>query len=177
MTCRYTFIDSPLGNLWVAWSEAGLVSVGYRNQDRGARIDPAWRHDPRLDCPAITQLGEYFTGRRRAFDLPLAPVGTDFQKAVWRALTETPFGRTMTYGELAHRLGRPSAARAVGAANGMNPIAIIVPCHRVIGADGRLTGYAGGLDIKRKLLELEAALVGDGEVVTGEAIVGGSISG
>lgn len=101
------------------------------------------------------QLAEYFAGRRTAFDLPLAPAGTPFQRDVWRSLREIPYGETVSYGELAGQLGRPRASRAVGAANGRNPLAVVVPCHRVIGAGGALTGYAGGLDRKRELLALE----------------------
>ncbi len=107
---------------------------------------------------AATQLREYFAGHRRTFDVPIAPIGTAFQLEVWRALTAIPFGETRSYGELARTLGRPSASRAVGAANGQNPLSIIVPCHRVIAASGALTGYAGGLDAKRWLLGHERAL-------------------
>lgn len=105
---------------------------------------------------AIKQLDEYFAGKRRKFDLPLAPAGTEFMQRAWRELRRIPYGKTTTYGQIAARLGNPKAARAVGLANNRNPIAIVVPCHRVIGADGKLVGYAGGLDIKRQLLELEA---------------------
>ncbi|MGH9380149.1 MAG: methylated-DNA--[protein]-cysteine S-methyltransferase [Thermoanaerobaculia bacterium] len=108
--------------------------------------------------PVARQLAEYFAGRRRHFDLTLAPEGTGFQRDVWRALTGIPYGRTVSYGELARRLSRPDASRAVGRANGANPIPVVVPCHRVVGADGDLTGYGGGLDRKRFLLGLEGAL-------------------
>jgi len=104
---------------------------------------------------AAEQLNEYLAGKRKAFDLPLAPEGTPFQKAVWKALTGIPYGETRTYKEIAETVGKPRACRAVGMANNKNPIAILIPCHRVIGADGKLTGYAGGLDIKKKLLDLE----------------------
>jgi methylated-DNA-[protein]-cysteine S-methyltransferase len=106
----------------------------------------------------VRQLKAYFDGQLKAFDLPLAPQGTEFQRQVWRALQTIPYGRTKSYGEIARRLGRPEASRAVGAANGQNPIPVIIPCHRVIGADGSLTGFGGGLPIKRKLLALEGAL-------------------
>ena len=113
-------------------------------------------------CPvtgqARQQLTEYFAGQRREFDLPLAPAGTDFQRRVWELLREIPFGETVTYGDLARRLGNPRAARAVGMACNRNPIAIVVPCHRVVGSTGSLTGYAGGLDAKAFLLKLEGAL-------------------
>jgi methylated-DNA-[protein]-cysteine S-methyltransferase len=119
--------------------------------------DMEW--DDALCAPAAAQLGEYFAGTRRQFDLPLAPVGTQFQKQVWAELRKIPYGETTTYGELARRLELPpEAARAVGAAIGANPIAVVVPCHRVIGANGALTGYAFGLDFKRRLLEHEGAL-------------------
>jgi methylated-DNA-[protein]-cysteine S-methyltransferase len=105
---------------------------------------------------ALRQLAEYFAGDRQDFDLPLAPEGTAFQRTVWRALAEIPYGETRSYGQIAHAIGKPAAVRAVGAANGSNPLAIIVPCHRVIGSSGRLVGYGGGLPMKRMLLDLEA---------------------
>ncbi|MCH5276466.1 MAG: methylated-DNA--[protein]-cysteine S-methyltransferase [Desulfovibrionaceae bacterium] len=122
----------------------------------GARREPAWHMEPspllRLACG---QLREYFAGRLRDFDLPLAPRGTEFQRLVWRALRAIPYGETRSYGQTARAIGRPRACRAVGLANNRNPIAIIVPCHRVIGADGSLTGYAAGLPVKAALLALE----------------------
>jgi methylated-DNA-[protein]-cysteine S-methyltransferase len=129
---------------------------------RAGRTAPAvpsgWRPASEPFGDARTQLAEYFAGRRRRFELPLAMDGTPFQRRVWQALREIPYGRTTTYGELARRIGRsPSASRAVGTANGRNPIAVVVPCHRVVGADGSLTGFGGGLERKRLLLELEAA--------------------
>jgi methylated-DNA-[protein]-cysteine S-methyltransferase len=105
------------------------------------------------------QLNEYFAGRRQEFELPLAPAGTEFQQACWQALAEIPYGETRSYGEQAARIGRPDRARAVGAANGANPIAIILPCHRVIGANGSLVGFGGGLETKRRLLDLEAGVL------------------
>ncbi len=108
---------------------------------------------------AIEQLNEYFAGERRAFDLPLAPSGTEFQLACWDALAEIPYGETRSYGQQADRIGRPDRARAVGSANGANPIAIILPCHRVIGANGSLVGFGGGLETKRRLLDLEAGIL------------------
>ncbi|MCA8974064.1 MAG: methylated-DNA--[protein]-cysteine S-methyltransferase [Planctomycetes bacterium] len=122
----------------------------------GARL--AWTDG--TDSPARRQLAEYFAGRRREFELPLAPRGTPFQLEVWAALRTIPFGSTCSYADIAARIGRPNAVRAVGAANGRNPIAIIVPCHRVIGRDGSLTGYAGGLDRKRRLLQHERTVPG-----------------
>ena len=118
------------------------------------------REDPTALTPALTQLGGYFSRARRAFDLPLDMHGTGFQKAVWAELARIPYGATTSYGEIAHRLGRPRGARAVGAAVGANPLPILIPCHRVIGADGSLTGYGGGLDVKVALLRLEGVLLG-----------------
>jgi len=122
----------------------------------GRRRPFVW--DP-VRCTAVArQLADYFAGRRQDFDLPVDPPGTPFQRQVWAELARIPYGRTVSYGELARRVGRPAAARAVGAANGANPVPIVLPCHRVIGADGSLTGYGGGLPIKRALLALEGAL-------------------
>ena len=152
-------MESPMGRLYLAASEQGLTAVDFR-PDADA-LKRAAANNPPANSVAILkearrQLGEYFAGTRRDFDLPLAPRGTPFQHAVWEVLAAIPYGETISYGALARRLGRPRAARAVGAANGKNPLAIILPCHRVIGSDGRLTGYAGGLAIKEQLLALEA---------------------
>ena len=153
---NYQFFSSPIGTL-------RLVSNG----SHLSRIELAGRHrlqgdDLETDDAVLSrcsaQLEEYFDGARRAFDLPLAAVGTDFQRAVWRALGDIPYGTSRSYREIARTLGKPAAVRAVGAANGANPLPIVVPCHRVVGSDGRLTGYAGGLDAKRLLLELEGVL-------------------
>jgi methylated-DNA-[protein]-cysteine S-methyltransferase len=118
--------------------------------------------DDRAGAAVVEQLAEYFGGARRAFDLPLEPRGTKFQLELWAALSEVPYGETVSYGELAVQIGRPTAVRAVGLANGRNPFMIVYPCHRVIGADGTLTGYAGGLEVKRQLLALEGRAVRDG---------------
>src|SRR5205807_5632410 len=118
-------------------------------------LEPGWRADRGAFADVSRQLAEYFAGDRTAFNVPLAAGGTPFQRAVWEGLQDIPYGETVSYGELARRIGRPSAVRAVGLANGRNPIAVIVPCHRVIGADGTLTGYGGGIERKRLLLELE----------------------
>ncbi len=117
-----------------------------------------WERDDEAFAELRRQLGEYFTGARREFDLPLAPRGSEFQVRVWDALREIPYGETESYGELAERIGHPGSARAVGAANGRNPIAVVVPCHRVIGSSGQLTGYAGGLERKRLLLDIESPI-------------------
>jgi len=151
---------SPVGELTLIASQQGLAAVLWENDDP-ARV----RLEPRADDPhhsilakADRQLGEYFAGRRRAFDLPLDFHGTDFQRQVWAALLTIPFGETRSYADIATQIGKPKACRAVGAANGRNPISIIAPCHRVVGASGALTGFAGGLDAKRYLLGLEGKL-------------------
>jgi len=155
-TTNFTQIESPLGPLLLAADDTGLRSIEFVNgRRRPAHPDPVWREDPaRLQEP-VCQLRAYFAGELETFDLPLAPVGTPFQLAVWKRLCEIPYGETISYGELARRLGNPNASRAVGLANGSNPIPIVIPCHRVIGSDGKLTGYGGGLPIKQKLLALE----------------------
>jgi len=150
-------IDSPVGRLLLAGDGESLSQVYFQSGPRPRPPADDWIADSAPFRLAIGQLGEYFAGERRRFDLPLAPRGSEFQRRVWRALTEIPYGKTVSYGELARRIGKPSAARAVGLANGANPLPIIVPCHRVIGADGSLTGFGGGLPIKRKLLALEGA--------------------
>lgn len=148
-------VASPIGPLALVAADGALVGVyldGHHHRvPAGAHPDDG---DPVLG-EAATQLDAYFAGRLERFDLPLRPVGTEFQRTVWAALCAIPYGTTTTYGVLAERIGRPRAVRAVGLANGRNPLAVVVPCHRVIGADGRLTGYAGGLDRKRALLDLE----------------------
>jgi methylated-DNA-[protein]-cysteine S-methyltransferase len=158
---RYCTLTTPIGELLLTADDDGaLTGVNLPNR----HPDPAgWDRDDELLADARRQLTEYFAGERTSFDLPLRPAGAPFQLRVWEALLRIPYGETASYGELARELtGHPGAARAVGAANGRNPIAIIVPCHRVIGASGALTGYAGGLECKRALLDLEvgrAALV------------------
>ncbi len=141
-------IDSPIGRLFATWDAAGALTglrfTGDAGPDGGGE-------------ELRRQLGEYFAGEREAFDLPLAPVGTPWQRAVWDALRAVPYGETITYAELAVRAGRPGAARAAGAANGRNPISVLIPCHRVIGTSGALTGYAGGVDAKGRLLAHERA--------------------
>lgn len=149
----HTVIESPLGALLAVADGDELVGLHFADRTRepdGPRVDGAFAETAR-------QLREYFAGQRRGFDLPLAPRGSAFQLRVWQALERIPYGRTRSYGELARQLGCPGAAQAVGAANGSNPLAVVVPCHRVVGADGALTGYAGGLERKRRLLDLEAA--------------------
>jgi methylated-DNA-[protein]-cysteine S-methyltransferase len=157
MTTLYTEMKSPLGTLLLTAENGSLIGVHFPRQKHDRPRQPHWQRaddDPVL-ANARTQLAEYFAGRRTRFDLPLAARGTPFQQAVWRALLAVPFGGTSTYGAIAAAIRRPSAVRAVGSAIGANPIGIIVPCHRVIGRDGSLTGYAGGLERKAKLLALE----------------------
>jgi methylated-DNA-[protein]-cysteine S-methyltransferase len=149
--------DSPVGTLLLAADEAALMRVHFQAGPRPLRPPPAWRRDAAPFAAALAQLREYFCGARRVFRLPLAPRGSPFQRTVWAALQAIPYGETVSYGELARGLGLAGGARAVGLANGANPLPIIVPCHRVIGADGSLTGFGGGLDIKRVLLSLEGA--------------------
>jgi len=154
-------IDSPVGPLTAAVDERGrLVSLSFSGRSRLAASDGEPGSRARAGLARVAaQLHEYFAGKRRKFTFPLAPRGTEFQQRVWDELLRIPYGATVSYGELAARLGNPSAQRAVARANATNPIAVVVPCHRVIGADGTLTGYGGGLDKKRQLLELEGALL------------------
>ena len=159
MTVHYTHIDSPIGPLLVAADDTGVRALEFPENRHPVKREGEWRESAHpLLSEAERQLGEYFAGARRGFDLPLAPRGTDFQLGVWQALRAIPFGETWSYAQLATRIGNASAMRAVGAANGRNPIPIIVPCHRVIGADGSLTGFGGGLPAKMFLLRLEGAL-------------------
>jgi len=152
---EYAWMPSPIGPILVAGSEEGLAVVQFGSALVGWRPAPGWREGRSLVADAMTQLADYFETKTRGFELCLAPSGTEFQKRVWRALAEIPYGETLSYGALAARIGKPQAARPVGAANGRNPIGIIIPCHRVIGASGALTGYGGGLDVKKWLLDFE----------------------
>jgi methylated-DNA-[protein]-cysteine S-methyltransferase len=153
--CR---IDTPLGPLTLAATARGLALACFDGQThRGEEVAAPAQPGHAVLRQAEREFDEYFAGRRREFGVPLDPAGTDFQQQVWRALLQIPMGRLDTYGEIARKLGRPTAARAVGAAVGRNPIAIIVPCHRIVGRDGSLTGYAAGLPRKRALLLHEAA--------------------
>jgi methylated-DNA-[protein]-cysteine S-methyltransferase len=151
----YAEIESPVGRLLLVADDVGLRHLLFTSGRRAARPNPAWRHDQKPLEEAIRQLRAYFSGKLERFSLPLAPEGTPFQLEIWRRLCDIPYGDTISYGELARRIGNPHASRAVGLANGTNPIAIVIPCHRVIGSNGKLTGYGGGLPIKEKLLALE----------------------
>jgi methylated-DNA-[protein]-cysteine S-methyltransferase len=158
MTLFYKEMKSPVGKLKLVASSRALVAVLWeKERPNRVKLDEM-SIDPRHPILIETerQLSEYFSGKRTQFDLPLQPEGTEFQKKVWRALREIPFGKTRSYLELARTVGSPKASRAVGAANGKNPLSIVVPCHRVVGADGTLTGFAGGLKTKAALLALEA---------------------
>jgi methylated-DNA-[protein]-cysteine S-methyltransferase len=150
-------VDAPIGPLLLAGTADALTLVYFQSGPQPLRPPGQWLEQQETFRLAITQLREYFAGRRQGFELALAPQGTPFQLAVWQVLRAIPYGQTVSYGEIARRLGRPEAARAVGLANGANPLPIVVPCHRVIGADGSLTGFGGGLPIKRALLHLEGA--------------------
>lgn len=158
----YTLLDSPLGKLTLTSDGKHLTGIHFPRRDGQAAVERTWQRDDAAPvlARARAQLAEYFSGKRTRFELPLRPQGTAFQQSVWRALLKVPFGKTSTYGALAAAIGRPSAARAVGAAVGANPLAVVVPCHRIIGADGTLTGYAGGLARKTKLLALEGVRAG-----------------
>ena len=151
----YRYIKSPIGEILIACDEEGLKYIGFPSGKGAVQPDPAWIHRERGLSDAKRQLDEYFKGKRRVFDLKLAPHGTDFQLAVLEALQAIPYGQTRSYQDIAESIGKPKAVRAVGAANGRNPLPIIIPCHRVIGANGSLTGFGGGLPAKRFLLELE----------------------
>jgi methylated-DNA-[protein]-cysteine S-methyltransferase len=161
MTLTTTTVETPVGELRLVASSAGLRAVLW--PDRQAKADVvAPSHEASASSPllddAARQLGEYFAGARTTFDLPLELLGTSFQRTAWLALAEIPFGETRSYAEQARRIGRPRAVRAVGAANGRNPLPIVLPCHRVVGSDGSLTGFGGGLEVKRALLDHEAGL-------------------
>ena len=151
----YTITDSPFGPVCLVGTEQGLIRVDFQRGDRPVQSDPTWRQHTGQLALAQQQLHEYFQGQRRQFTCALAPAGTPFQQHVWQALQGIPFGMTLTYREVAQRLGLPGAARAVGHANSRNPIAIVIPCHRLIGSDGQLRGYAGGIALKRCLLQHE----------------------
>jgi len=147
-------VDTPIGTLTIVAEESGLRRILWDGQ---APPDDSVEERTELLALAVTEIDEYFAGVRRSFDLPLALVGTPFQRKAWLELSAIPYGATISYGEQARRLGHPGAARAVGAADGRNPVPVVLPCHRVVGADGALTGFGGGLDVKRALLEHEAS--------------------
>ena len=155
MSIYYSHFETPLGALLLTANEIGLNEIRFPKNGQAATPDPECTKDDSALREPVHQLRAYFAGELETFDLPLAPEGTPFQQWVWSALLKIPYGETISYGELARRIGNPNASRAVGLANGSNPIPIIIPCHRVIGSNGKLTGYGGGLPIKEKLLALE----------------------
>ena len=150
----YATIDSPIGEILLT-ADGGALSRLYMAP---FALDPAWRRDDAALAEPARQLAEYFAGERTEFDLPLAPHGSDFQRRVWDEIARVPYGETISYAELASRAGAPGHARAAGAATGRNPVGVVIPCHRIVGSDGSLTGYAGGLERKASLLQLEKAL-------------------
>lgn len=151
----YEFLDTPIGRLLLVADEQGLRRIDFPDPGPEARIEADWCRDRRFLGAAIAQLEAYFAGNLTTFDLALAADGTPFRHKVWDELVRIPYGETISYGELARRIRQPSASRAVGLANGANPLPIVVPCHRVIGSTGRLTGFGGGLPLKRWLLDHE----------------------
>lgn len=155
MTLAFAEIESPVGPLMLAGSGDALHVLSFASGKKAIEVKPGWRKDETPLRSAIEQLEAYFAGELRQFSLQLSPSGTAFQLRVWKELEAIPYGETISYGQLAERIGNPKSSRAVGLANGSNPIAIVVPCHRVIGASGKLTGYGGGLSIKSHLLALE----------------------
>jgi methylated-DNA-[protein]-cysteine S-methyltransferase len=155
MPICYTQLPSPIGPLLLVGDNDGLRQIVFCENGRAAPSNPDWKGDAATLDEPIRQLRAYFAGELETFDLPLAPEGTPFQQIVWNELGKIPYGQTISYGDLARRIGNPNASRAVGLANGSNPIPIVIPCHRVIGSNGKLTGYGGGLPIKEKLLALE----------------------
>ena len=162
MSTYYHYYEAPIGPLLLAGDGTALQLLGFPSGSMKRRHDADWVEDKKPFRQVIRQLDEYFAGKRQDFDLPLAPEGTEFQRQVWRGLQQIPYGETWSYGELARHVGRPKASRAVGAANGLNPIPVIIPCHRVIGSNGKLTGFGGGLETKSFLLNLESSQTAPG---------------
>lgn len=153
---NYACLDTPIGTLLIAGDDAALHRITFPQRGRAAKPEPEWQESQRGPVgEAMRQIREYFAGTRAEFDLPLAPAGTPFQRSVWRQLQQIPYGETISYGELARRVGNPKASRAVGSANGANPLPIVIPCHRVIASDGTLGGFGGGRPTKQTLLALE----------------------
>ncbi|GHV64782.1 methylated-DNA--protein-cysteine methyltransferase [Bacteroidia bacterium] len=153
MTAFYTY-HTPIGYITITANEKAVVKIAFGKKEGGEQEGSEQKETSQLKI-ASTQIEEYFAGKRRVFDFPIQPKGTPFQLQVWAALRQIPYGQTRSYKQIAEAIGHPKACRAVGMANNKNPLPIVVPCHRVIGADGKLVGYAGGLEVKKKMLELE----------------------
>ena len=151
----YCVMKSPVGRLLLVGNRDGLKLISFQDGAHPIPLDPNWNHDEKPLRKVISQLEAYFEGNLKNFTLQLTPEGTPFQQRVWQALQKIPYGKTVSYGEIAKAIGKPKASRAVGAANGQNPLSIVTPCHRVIGCNGQLVGYGGGLRIKERLLYLE----------------------
>lgn len=166
---NYAYLDTPIGTLLIAGDADAVLQITFPSRGEAAKAEAGWVESQRGPVgEAIRQLREYFAGKRTGFDLPLAPRGTEFQRSVWRQLQEIPYGETISYGELARRVGNPKASRAVGSANGANPLPIVIPCHRVIAGNGTLGGFGGGLPMKQTLLALE-----QGASISNRAVAGG----
>lgn len=157
MSTTYCYSTSPIGKLLLTCENGCLTALHFANTATTLDVPDHWRQDDAPFTEALKQLDEYFTGRRQTFTLAIRPQGTAFQQSVWRQLQQVPYGQTTSYGEIARQIGNPKACRAVGLANGKNPLPIIIPCHRIIGRDGSLTGFGGGLEVKKQLLDLEQA--------------------
>ena len=155
----YNIFPSAFGEILVVGDDQAIEILNFQNSTSPHPVDPAWRRDTALFGETRQELEAYFAGELQEFSMSVAPRGTEFQREVWQALREIPYGKLATYRDIAQRIRRPNAVRAVGAANGANPVAVVVPCHRVIGSNGTLTGYAGGLEIKERLLQLEGSLM------------------
>lgn len=156
---KYTYLTTRVGKVLLAADDTGLRLISFESEKSTHQPEPDWVEDADALASVASQLEAYFAGDLEDFRLPLSPQGTPFQMQVWQELQRIPYGTTISYGELAERIGNPKAVRAVGTANGANPLPIVIPCHRVIGADGSLTGYGGGLEIKEALLAIEGALL------------------
>ena len=154
----YTLMESPVGDLLLVGHHQAITRIEFHGGRTRSLPLQDWTETPEPFADAMAQLQSYFAGKLRSFDLPLDPQGTDFQRSAWTALLDIPYGETRSYSDIARAIGRPKAVRAVGAANGQNPISIVIPCHRVVGSNGDLTGFGGGLDVKQQLLTLEGSL-------------------
>src|SRR5690606_29968536 len=155
----YDIFPSAFGEILVVGDDQAIEILNFQNSTSPHPVDPAWRRDPALFGKTRQELEAYFAGAMPEFSMSIPHGGREFQRGMWQALREIPYGKLATYRDIAQRIGRPNAVRAVGAANGANPVAVVVPCHRVIGSNGTLTGYAGGLEIKERLLQLEGSLM------------------